>query len=135
MGGRRGRLISTPDRMEAIKLIKEAVIAGANEQTACAEIGISWRTLQRWRSHTISLEDQRPLAKRPVPKNKLSEEETQTIIETVCVWQSRIYNLPIIFSPYSSSYCSNANWSVIPAIKSHIVRNNECLYLMSFISK
>ena len=83
MGGRRGRLISTPDRMEAIKLIKEAVMAGANEQTVCAEIGISWRTLQRWRCNATSLEDQRPLAKRPVPKNKLSEEETQTIIETV----------------------------------------------------
>ncbi len=39
-----------------------------------------------------SSEDQRLLVKRPVPKNKLSEEETQTIIETVN--QTKFSSLP-----------------------------------------
>ncbi|MBS4008096.1 MAG: helix-turn-helix domain-containing protein [Clostridium sp.] len=49
MGGR-GRLTSDSDRAKAIKLVKEATTAGAREQRACKEIGISQRTLQRWRS-------------------------------------------------------------------------------------
>ena len=61
-------------------LIKEATQAGAREKAACAELGISQRTLQRWRSDATPLEDQRPFAERPAPRNKLSEEETQAII-------------------------------------------------------
>lgn len=64
-------------------LIKEATDAGAREVLACKEFGISRRTLQRWRNEATPLEDQRPLAKRPVPHNKLSEAETQQIISTV----------------------------------------------------
>ena len=64
-------------------LIKEATQAGARESMACNELGISRRTLQRWRSEATPLEDQRPLAKRPVPQNKLSEEETQEILSVV----------------------------------------------------
>lgn len=80
MGGRRGRLISASDRKVAIKLIEEATKSGARENKACAELGISQRTLQRWRSEATPLEDQRPCAKRPVPPNKLSDEEAQAII-------------------------------------------------------
>lgn len=61
-------------------LIKEATEAGAREKVACAELGISHRTLQRWRSEATPLEDQRPHANRPVPRNKLSEEETKAIV-------------------------------------------------------
>ena len=64
-------------------LIKEATEAGAREAVACEELGISLRTLQRWRSVATPLEDQRPVAKRPVPRNKLSEEETQEILSVV----------------------------------------------------
>ncbi len=83
MGGRRGRLISASDRAAAIMLIKEATDKGAREKMACKEIGISQRTLQRWKSPTTPLEDQRPLAKHPNPRNKLSEEEIQKIIKVV----------------------------------------------------
>lgn len=83
MGGQRGRMISASDRKRAILLIKEAVASGAREKPACMELGISQRTLQRWRSELTPLEDQRPLAKRPAPKNKLTEEEKQAIISTV----------------------------------------------------
>lgn len=83
MGGRRGRLISASDRIRAILLIKEATQAGAHEEMACKEMGISLRTLQRWRSDTSPLEDQRPFAEHPVPRNKLTETETQEIISVV----------------------------------------------------
>lgn len=76
-------MIKVPDRMRAIELIKEAVTSGARESLACKEMGISQRTLQRWRSDLTPFEDQRPLAERPVPKNKLSENERETIVRTV----------------------------------------------------
>lgn len=80
MGGRRGRLISASDRIKALKLIKEATHAGAREEIVCKEMGISLRTLQRWRDDRTPLEDQRPLAVHPVPRNKLSEEEIRKIV-------------------------------------------------------
>jgi len=76
-------MISVPDRRMAITLIKEAVTQGAREELACEELGISKRTLQRWRSDLTPLEDQRPVIERPTPKNKLSDIERETIIKTV----------------------------------------------------
>jgi hypothetical protein len=76
-------MISTSDRKMAIELIEEAKQSGAREIAACKELGISQRTLQRWRSPSTPLEDQRPVAKRPTPKNKLSEAEVTQILETV----------------------------------------------------
>jgi putative transposase len=64
-------------------LIQEAVDNGAREFKACREIGISLRTLQRWRSERTPNEDQRPLAVRPEPKNKLSDEEKEEIINII----------------------------------------------------
>lgn len=64
-------------------LIEEATEAGAREKMACRELDISQRTLQRWRSKATPLEDQRPVVKRPVPCNKLSDEEIKAIIDVV----------------------------------------------------
>lgn len=50
---------------------------------ACKELGISQRTLQRWRSSSTPLEDQRPVAKRPTPKNKLSKQEVAEVLRIV----------------------------------------------------
>ena len=83
MGGRRGRMISASDRAIAIELIDEATLAGARVKMACKELGISQRTLQRWKSDATPLEDQRPVAVRPTPKNKLNDEEIKAIIEVV----------------------------------------------------
>lgn len=76
-------MISASSRKQAISLIKEAMNSGAREEVACKELGISLRTLQRWRSKQSPDEDQRPLVKRKEPKNKLSIEEKERIIETV----------------------------------------------------
>lgn len=73
-------MISVSDRQHAIILIKEAVAEGARETEACKELGITQRTLQRWRSKLSPNEDQRKHAKRSSPVNKLSIEERQAII-------------------------------------------------------
>ncbi|WP_442886025.1 DDE-type integrase/transposase/recombinase [Desulfotomaculum sp. 1211_IL3151] len=88
MGGPRGRLISDSDRRQAIILIKEAVASGARETAACEELGISRRTLQRWRSNLSPLGDQRKYANRIAPANKLSEDERQAIVETAPEFKS-----------------------------------------------
>jgi len=75
-------MISVLDRSKAITLIQTAVTNGAREERACEELGISRRTLQRWRNNLTPLEDQRPVVKRPIPKNKLSEDERETIVKT-----------------------------------------------------
>ncbi|WP_430383886.1 IS3 family transposase [Anoxynatronum buryatiense] len=80
LGGPRGRMISTSDRIQAIQLIDEAVKAGAREIKACRVLGIHTRTLRRWRHHQ---EDQRPLAERPAPANKLTIEEENAIMEVI----------------------------------------------------
>ncbi len=71
-------MISAPDRREAVQLIEEAVAAGARRAQACAELGLSLRTLQRWQHRP---EDRRPTAPRPVPANKLSLEERCRVLE------------------------------------------------------
>ena len=74
----------TPTKNEPlISLIKKAVAEGARETAACRELGITQRTLQRWRSSLSPIEDQRKHAKRPVPANKLSIDEREAIIKIV----------------------------------------------------
>lgn len=62
-------------------LIAEAKQAGAREEKTCIEFGITLRTLQRWRLDKEGQGDKRPIAKRPIPKNKLTSAEEQQIIE------------------------------------------------------
>ena len=83
MGGPRGRMISDSDRVTAVELINEARVNGARLEPACNELNISARTYQRWTKEGGIKKDQRPLAKRPTPKNKLTKEERKDIITTV----------------------------------------------------
>lgn len=76
-------MISTPDRQTAVALINEAVIAGARQAKACAELEINDRTLRRWTKDGQMHADQRPLVLRPEPANKLSAEERAAVLE-VC---------------------------------------------------
>lgn len=75
-------MISASDRQYAVALIDEAVAAGARKATACRELGISLRTLQRWTRRGELAQDGRPSATRPAPANKLSEAERQAILST-----------------------------------------------------
>ena len=71
-------MINAPDRAKAIELIDEAVAAGARQSAACSELGLNERTLQRWRLEPV---DRRPQARRPTPRNKLSDAERQAVLQ------------------------------------------------------
>ena len=75
-------MTSTSSRRQAIELVDEAVAAGARKHKACAELGISKRTVERWQQDGEMTIDKRPTAERPAPLNKLSEAERQTILDT-----------------------------------------------------
>jgi transposase InsO family protein len=76
-------MISHSDRKLTVELIQEANKNGARLASACKELNISVRTYQRWVKEENVREDQRPLAKRPEPKNKLSAEEKAEMLDVV----------------------------------------------------
>ena len=78
-------MISASDRSEAVQLIDEATTSGAKLSNACNELGITDRTYYRWNSQIKAdgeTQDQRPVAERPSPKNKITDIERQRIINT-----------------------------------------------------
>ncbi len=83
MEGKRGRLISLTDRQKHAQWVSTAVASGARQDKACDVIGLSSRTLQRWRIGGEISADKRPTAMRPEPGNKLSHAERQAVID-VC---------------------------------------------------
>ncbi|MBJ6363928.1 helix-turn-helix domain-containing protein [Paenibacillus sp. GCM10012307] len=87
-------MIHASDCKEAITLIGEAVAVGAREAVACKELGLTQRTLQRWRKQG-GTEDGRPNATRPAPANKLSEAEEQQVLHILQQPQNR--SLPPVF--------------------------------------
>lgn len=76
-------MINPSDRALAVELIQEANQNGARLAPACKELNISVRTYERWVSEGGVKEDQRPLVTRPEPKNKLTDEEKEEILEIV----------------------------------------------------
>ena len=64
-----------------LSLVDEAVHSGARLRSVCHELGLSVKTIQRWRKPGGG-EDGRH-GPRTVPANKLSVEERQEILETV----------------------------------------------------
>ncbi len=76
-------MISAPDRRHAVQLMDEACQAGARQLPACAELGLSVRTYQRWKDapqgQAVRL-DSRPLATRPVPRNRLSSQQRRQVL-------------------------------------------------------
>ena len=76
-------MTSASDRVLIIKLVNEAVQAGARQSKACEELGLTTRTLQRWTHPEATGADRRPSASRPAPKHKLTEAEELQIISTI----------------------------------------------------
>jgi transposase InsO family protein len=74
-------MISTQKRIQAIKLIKEAVSNGANQSRACEMLGISQRTYYRWESDSTG--DKRKGSVKCIPR-KLKDEEIEEIIDVCC---------------------------------------------------
>ena len=79
-------------RQQLVALIEQARSQGARLHKACAEVGISVRTWQRWHDGEDIRADGRPEAVRPAPANKLSEQEHRMIIDT-CM-QPRFADMP-----------------------------------------
>ncbi len=73
-------MILEPVKQMAIFLIDEAVTAGARQHKACAVLGITDRSLRRWR-RADRLTDQRKGAPRLSP-HALSDEEKAAIVDT-----------------------------------------------------
>lgn len=73
-------MISARDRQTAVELIEEACESGARLGRACAELGLSVRTYQRWTAGEELKTDARPQALRPAPANKLSPEERAQVL-------------------------------------------------------
>ena len=68
-----------PKRKELLQLLQKACTDGARMAQACAQIGLSERTVQRWQHPDTQQGDRRlaGLHQRAVPANKLSEDERQ----------------------------------------------------------
>lgn len=73
-------MISLPERQHVVTLLSEAKLGGARQKPACAVVGLSVRTVQRWQAGDVVSHDQR-LARRFEPANKLSEAERSAVLE------------------------------------------------------
>jgi putative transposase len=76
-------MISVADRRHIVTLIDWARQRGVRLHPACAAVGISARTYQRWTAQGGVSADGRPDAQRPEPSNKLSPAERKQIV-AVC---------------------------------------------------
>ena len=79
MGSKRGALIYKKDKIQALSLIQEAKESGATQKASCNILGITPRTIQRWK---YDIEDKR-VTRIYTPHNKLTIEERKTILKTV----------------------------------------------------
>lgn len=67
-----------------IALIEEACTAGARLAKACAVVGVSMRTVQRYRCHgELKPDGRKAAAANRVPANRISEQERAALLETV----------------------------------------------------
>jgi putative transposase len=75
-------MTALPQRQQLVDDILKAQSAGAGLAQACAELGLSVRSFERWRQSGEIHPDGRPLAARPEPAHKLTPEERRRILET-----------------------------------------------------
>ena len=75
-------MIALPQRQQLVADILTAQREGARLAPACAELGISIRTFERWYQCGEVQPDRRPLAMRSEPAHKLTPQERQRILDT-----------------------------------------------------
>ena len=71
-------MTSLPQRQHINALIQQAVDEGASQAKACEIVGLSERTLQRWKKD-LARADKR-LQRQQTPHNRLSDLERQEIL-------------------------------------------------------
>lgn len=75
-------MIGLEDRIVLAQDIETAQRNGVRLEAACAELGITARTLQRWkRTEGLVTGDRRPTAPRPTPAHALSAEEREQLLQ------------------------------------------------------
>ena len=75
-------MIGLEDRTVLAQDIATAHRAGARLQRACSELGITVRTLQRWKAHGgLVRGDRRPAAVRPTPAHALTAREREHLLQ------------------------------------------------------
>ena len=75
-------MISLEDGQSIARAVEEAHRGGARLRCACAEAGITLRTLQRWKGGCgLERGDRRPQAVRPTPAHALSEAERELVLQ------------------------------------------------------
>ena len=72
----------TQERTAVVALINDAVKSGARIEVACAELGLTARTVQRWRRAPSLGADARKGPRRP-PQQKLSQSERTHVLEVM----------------------------------------------------
>lgn len=72
-------MIALAERQQIVSWIEAASLAGARRAKACALLGITLRSLQRWQESGEIAEDGRR-ARDCVPPNKLSDQERQAVL-------------------------------------------------------
>jgi transposase InsO family protein len=81
VGGARGRKLALGDRQAVTALVREACAAGARREAACAVLGVSPRSLQRWaEGGGVKADGRLAAARGRVPANKLAPAERQRIL-------------------------------------------------------
>jgi transposase len=71
------------DRHTILKLIDNAISAGARLSGVCAVLEISPRTVQRWQLHQNEPDQRKSAGQQRLSENKLSEKEREKIV-TIC---------------------------------------------------
>lgn len=85
-------MIALSQRQDMVADIEQAHAAGAKLAAACAELGLSVRTFERWKQGGQVRAAGRPDAVRAAPAHKLSEEERQRVL-AIC-HEARFADLP-----------------------------------------
>lgn len=84
MGRGRGGKIDLPERLQVIAWIDDARAAGVRRDRACDLLGLTLRSLQRWREPSaVTGDGRRAAAQRRTPANALSPDERAQILALV----------------------------------------------------
>ena len=76
-------MINPADRLKLMALIDQALEQGVRLSAICRLIGLSSRTVQRWRLKTDKCDGRMQAAKQRTPANTLSDQEQQRIV-SIC---------------------------------------------------
>jgi putative transposase len=72
-------MTSLQERQQQLELLTQAIAAGARQESACAVLGLSVRTVQRWQEDGVVRADQRP-SRQYEPPHKLTAAERAEVL-------------------------------------------------------